>query len=244
MDLKKELEYIYDKKIKVVRGKAARNDVVISPGNTEIDIVVYLRTEQEVAIVWNQQRRREFGSTTHTFNWEYDINYQQISCGYIDSQKHMFIGKKQKRDDECVLVMSFRTLVENIYNLYDLMQYPDEDSVSVARRGRNAVNRWNRNAEFRNKVLRAYSMQCAICRCTEENILQAAHIKAVADGGSDNVSNGICLCANHHLMLDNNLICIDYKNDELSYIADSVKCMPWYSIFLQNGGKILRRRVE
>ena len=98
-------------------------------------------------------------------------------------------------------------------------------------RRRITTSRWNRQLLFRKKVLQAYGCQCAICRCAEKALLEAAHIQAVASGGSDAVSNGICLCANHHLMLDEHLIEIDYKNAELSFVADSVKNMPWYTYF-------------
>lgn len=98
-------------------------------------------------------------------------------------------------------------------------------------RGRITTSRWNRKQIFRKEVLQAYGGQCAICRCAEKALLEAAHIQAVASGGSDAVSNGICLCANHHLMLDEHLIEIDYKNAKLSFVADSVKNMPWYTYF-------------
>ena len=82
-------------------------------------------------------------------------------------------------------------------------------------------------------MLYAYDYQCAVCRCKEEKLLQAAHIIAVADGGNDEVSNGVCLCANHHLMLDHGLISIDFDKLELYNVAGSVKNMPWYETFVK-----------
>ena len=67
---------------------------------------------------------------------------------------------------------------------------------------------------------------------------------AVADGGSDDVRNGICLCANHHRLFDKKLIQIDLKKWNLSYVADSVKCMPWYDVYAENGGKLVERKKE
>jgi putative restriction endonuclease len=44
-------------------------------------------------------------------------------------------------------------------------------------------------------------------------LLDAAHIKADADGGSANVTNGLALCKIHHGAFDSNIIGItpDYK---------------------------------
>ena len=72
--------------------------------------------------------------------------------------------------------------------------------------------RAKRDPSFRNKVLKKWNCTCAICGCTDENILEAAHIKGVSDGGDDSVENGICLCANHHIMYDCGEIVIDFDS--------------------------------
>ena len=75
-----------------------------------------------------------------------------------------------------------------------------------------------RNVKFRKNVLTAYKFTCAICRL-QMNLIEAAHIISVKDGGTDEVINGIALCHNHHSAFDSHLIIIreDYKitlNDE------------------------------
>ena len=97
---------------------------------------------------------------------------------------------------------------------------------------------YNRDAKFRKKVLKRYKNQCAICRCNEVKILEAAHIKPVYENGSDNPENGICLCRNHHKMFDSDLIKINFQKNELSFIEDSVKQMPWYKE--KYNGKLLK----
>lgn len=67
----------------------------------------------------------------------------------------------------------------------------------------------SRDPSFRTRILSAYGYKCAICGETITAVLQAAHIVAVADGGGDDTSNGICLCANHHLMYDSKMFRID-----------------------------------
>jgi putative restriction endonuclease len=68
-----------------------------------------------------------------------------------------------------------------------------------------------RHPEFRKEVLRAYRSRCAVCgfdlKFDNRPVgLQAAHIKWRQAKGPDNVSNGICLCAVHHKMLDKGAI--------------------------------------
>ena len=236
-----------------------RHKVVCRSGNSEeyafdvkekcaiVDIVIYLNNATRTAVIWNNQYRREMGSKTHCFSWNQEINEARISDGFIDAGNRQFrVGDGLA--DETVLIMSFDTLSKNINNLYELIQGEKPNAEEIhneeIRRGRRTVSRWNRDCDFRIKVLNAYGKQCAVCRCTEVKILEAAHIKAVADGGSDDVSNGICLCANHHRMFDEKLIQIDFRSLCLPYVADSVKGMPWYDVFIANGGKLLPGKKE
>lgn len=62
---------------------------------------------------------------------------------------------------------------------------------------------------FRTQVLHAYSRRCAVCRLPFEQLLEAAHIKADADGGAAHVSNGLALCKIHHGAFDAHILGID-----------------------------------
>ncbi len=55
---------------------------------------------------------------------------------------------------------------------------------------------------FRERVLRAYMEQCAMCRLRERDLLDAAHIKPDSAGGAPEVFNGISLCKIHHAAFD------------------------------------------
>jgi putative restriction endonuclease len=71
---------------------------------------------------------------------------------------------------------------------------------------RQAVVRLHQH-QFRRTVLRAYRSRCAVCSLREAVLLEAAHI--TEDGaalGHAVVSNGISLCAIHHLAYDRNLL--------------------------------------
>lgn len=67
---------------------------------------------------------------------------------------------------------------------------------------------------FRQRVLRAYRLQCALCRLRHEELLEAAHIIPDTDtGGEPVVPNGLALCKLHHAAFDRHFVGIrpDYR---------------------------------
>lgn len=68
------------------------------------------------------------------------------------------------------------------------------------------VLRLLRDSRFRSRVLSAYTHRCATCG-VQLDLLDAAHILPVGQPGStDEVSNGVALCALHHRAYDASLI--------------------------------------
>lgn len=61
-------------------------------------------------------------------------------------------------------------------------------------------------ARFRKDVLAHWGACCSVCQLDQIEIIQAAHLKAHADGGSTHRDNGRPLCANHHLAFDRGLL--------------------------------------
>lgn len=60
---------------------------------------------------------------------------------------------------------------------------------------------------FRQRVLRAYREQCAICRLRHEELLDAAHILPDSHPlGTPVVPNGLALCKLHHAAFDKNVL--------------------------------------
>lgn len=55
---------------------------------------------------------------------------------------------------------------------------------------------------FRERVLRAYRSQCALCRLRHLELLDAAHIVPDGEGGPPDVHNGLALCKLHHAAFD------------------------------------------
>ncbi|MFU8842492.1 MAG: HNH endonuclease [Bacteroidales bacterium] len=69
---------------------------------------------------------------------------------------------------------------------------------------------------FRERVLMAYRVQCALCRIKHTELLDAAHILPDKDPlGEPIISNGISLCKIHHAAYDSNILGItpDYIVD-------------------------------
>ncbi|MEZ5378818.1 MAG: HNH endonuclease [Acidimicrobiales bacterium] len=61
-------------------------------------------------------------------------------------------------------------------------------------------------AEFRQRVLRAYRRSCGFCSLKHTELLDAAHIKPDGLGGSTATSNGLALCKIHHAAFDQQIV--------------------------------------
>ena len=254
-EVRKRLFNIYGKRILCRIGVGETTYNASTENYQTADMAVYIHEKYRVAIVWDLENRRRNNRVIKSFSiaetWK-DILLQngQIRAIY----KRM--GSDDQAPCEKVLVLDVDTLFSISEDLYlyvkvnsDDIEYPDEgkkvdngryDVVDDGNRSRFSTSRWERDRKFRITVLDAYDRRCAICRCDEEKLLEAAHIVAVSDGGSDNPENGICLCANHHIMFDKELIKISFDKHILTDVEESVKKMPWYPVFKETyGGKLL-----
>jgi putative restriction endonuclease len=85
---------------------------------------------------------------------------------------------------------------------------PDPNSLEARRAYITVVTQRRLHQQgFRERVLRAYQQQCAICRLRHDELLDAAHI--LPDGhpkGEPIVPNGLALCALHHAAFDRNIL--------------------------------------
>lgn len=62
---------------------------------------------------------------------------------------------------------------------------------------------------FRQRVLRAYREQCALCRLKHQELLDAAHIIGdTEEDGEPIVTNGLALCKLHHAAYDRNFLAV------------------------------------
>lgn len=70
------------------------------------------------------------------------------------------------------------------------------------------INKAIRDKNFEIGVYLLYQGKCAICEL-QAKLTEAAHIIAVEDEGSDEFTNGVLLCKNHHGAYDDGLLAID-----------------------------------
>ena len=69
--------------------------------------------------------------------------------------------------------------------------------------------KYARDPKFRKKVYSAYNHRCAMCGIQLE-LVEAAHIVPHShEKGTDDIGNGVCLCALHHTAYDSSLIYFD-----------------------------------
>ncbi|HKX46407.1 MAG TPA: HNH endonuclease [Planctomycetota bacterium] len=89
---------------------------------------------------------------------------------------------------------------------------------------------------FRERVLRAYREQCAMCRLRQPRLLEAAHIDRDADPlGEPVVSNGLSLCRIHHGAFDLHLLSVE---------PDSYRIRVRRSLLEEEDGPMLRHGLQ
>jgi putative restriction endonuclease len=111
-------------------------------------------------------------------------------------------------DDPASLTFSVR--VDEAFAVYDL-EVPQSE-IGEARRAYVTATFQRRlhQTNFRQRVLRAYREQCAICRLRHRELLDAAHIVPDrAPEGEPRISNGLSLCKLHHAAFDNYFVTVD-----------------------------------
>lgn len=74
-----------------------------------------------------------------------------------------------------------------------------------------------RSPVFRRRVFQMHGATCACCSLKVEQILEAAHIRPVADNGSDDPRNGIPLCPTHHCAFDLNLFAYNPESLQMEF---------------------------
>lgn len=103
---------------------------------------------------------------------------------------------------------------------------PLDESLLVAERSKRVVDAVVRDARFRRQVMTAYEFRCAISgleigalplgRATR--LLDAAHIRPVADRGPDAITNGIALTPTIHRLFDEGFVTVAWAGDQLELV--------------------------
>jgi putative restriction endonuclease len=124
---------------------------------------------------------------------------------YIRSLESLHDFGKQKPDFD---ILSSVASDPDSVNDSDIKKVTPKRQVVAA-----SIRRALRDISFRNRVLTSYNFRCSVCGM-QLDLVQAAHIIPVcAPNSTDETSNGLSLCALHHLAYDKALISIgeDYK---------------------------------
>lgn len=111
----------------------------------------------------------------------------------------------------------------------------EEESEGDFEREYTQAKRAQRDSQFQGDVKEAYNQTCAVCeskRMTPDGRpeVEAAHIRAVSEGGKDTVANGIALCRLHHWAFDNGWISIE---DDYSIVVRDAPEVSGYEDFAQ-----------
>lgn len=100
----------------------------------------------------------------------------------------------------------------------------------IAARVRRSVEIIERDRRFRKRVLEAYGYRCCltgwgVATGTQDSLagalVEAAHIRPVAFGGSDLVTNGLALTPTLHRMYDAGLFTFEYRANTLHVVMSS-----------------------
>lgn len=117
------------------------------------------------------------------------------------------------------------------------------EGIGSGERLRRAVSTLIRDTWFSGDVLDAYERRCAMCGLGL-NLVQGAHIyPASAPGSPDVVSNGIALCANHHLAFDRHQIAVLPPSMDVLFrsdILDQAEEDPVARAFVESTFSVLR----
>ena len=106
--------------------------------------------------------------------------------------------------------LTFRVAVDEVatgtLKTFTATGVPNQEQLEVHFRRAYATRNFRQRlhqSSFRERVLRAYRNQCALCRLRHRELLDAAHIVPdTAPEGDPLVSNGVSLCKLHHAAFD------------------------------------------
>lgn len=93
-------------------------------------------------------------------------------------------------------------------------EYPDQAEPQEVERAVSLVERFIRDSALTRQIKAIYDYKCQVCG---ERLIQSdgspyaegAHIKPLAEGGSDTLGNLLCLCPNDHVRFDRGGIYVD-----------------------------------
>jgi putative restriction endonuclease len=124
--------------------------------------------------------------------------------------RNIHLGWVQEWDDnQQVFLIEFEKEWQDNPSEIALPFSSDIDPLTKIQRKKRKSESPIRDSLFGFEVKKHYGTLCAMCDIAVPKLIQGAHLISVKDGGSDHVKNGLPLCANHHVAMDNGLVAID-----------------------------------
>ncbi len=201
--------------------KSKNFNMALSSGN-DVIVLGYF-ADEKVFTAWNPFMMRD------RFNERQNVSlYSRFS-----NQKLAHTNKiSAYKDNNGQSIISFRPDYLGLYleNLESIHLLSDKELVALVEKSDNLNNentdgeiktsegvlkithaRQKRDPNFRHKVYEAYQHKCAMCGMSLE-LIEAAHIIPHShEKGTDDIDNGISLCALHHTAYDRSLVYFDEK---------------------------------
>lgn len=118
--------------------------------------------------------------------------------GYVAAYPSFVVG-------DSITTMTFDVQVDDIGTVSMMGELAGVGEGTEARRSyiTRTVRQRLHQVDFRERVMRAYLQQCALCHLRHQELLDAAHITPDShDEGEPVVTNGIALCKLHHAAFD------------------------------------------
>lgn len=184
------------------------------------DLIFGYCKDYKLYVVWNGYLHRDFDYVSIV--GDRLKSYTDISFEYGDYNNNKKLGEKKVLIPKHCLKEFCNNCIEYLMPNSDdksfkktIWKWKETEEVifdsenCMVERPKRLTALYERNPEFRKIVLENYEYKCAICHCDVEAVLEAHHIDCVSKNGSDNLSNGICLCRNHHKMVHSNLISLN-----------------------------------
>ena len=119
-------------------------------------------------------------------------------------------------DEQEVFLVEFEDEWRTVWH-FELDTADDENPSERVSRKMRTTRTTARDSRFSLRIKRAYGLGCAVCEQRIPSLIQGAHLISHSDGGKDAVGNGLPLCANHHLAMDNQLWAVNPQTFDLTF---------------------------
>ena len=194
-----------------------------APYADRIDDSGLLRYKFSATIKWANDAMKVAAAENYPLAWLVGVKPTKQSTLYYYPRFPAYVVDIDNRNAEFIIAINEMTP-------------PTSDHRNSGQIEKKYVSRWTRarihQHDFREHVLSAYQISCAVCDLPHAQLLEASHIIADSrESGVPEVSNGLALCRLHHTAYDRHLLGIDA--DRRIHVATRAKRIE--TVHLQTG---------